>query len=91
MRVLSSQTDCSYTTCEQSAEVFSLKETKFLKRKTVDTFNASDSRQSTPAQTLQNEVGPFVQISFLYLGANNGTLQAVAIISELGREYGIIK
>ena len=31
---------------EQSAEVFSLEETKFLKRKTVDTFNASAAIQS---------------------------------------------
>ena len=32
-------------TCEQSAEDFSLEETKFLKRKSVDTFNANRSRQ----------------------------------------------
>ena len=34
---------------EQSAEEFSLEETQFLKRKSVDTFNASDSRQSHQA------------------------------------------
>ena len=33
------------TRSEQSAKDFSLKETKFLKRKSVDTFNASSSRQ----------------------------------------------
>ena len=33
-------------TCEQSAEDFSLEETKFLKRKSEDTFNANRSRQS---------------------------------------------
>ena len=30
---------------EQSAQDFSLEETKFLKRKSVGTFNASDSRE----------------------------------------------
>ena len=37
---------------EQSAEVFSLEETKFLKRKTADTFNARLTRQSTSAHHL---------------------------------------
>jgi len=40
-------------TCEQSAKVFSLEETKFLKRKTVDTFNANRSRQSPILQILK--------------------------------------
>ena len=31
--------------CEQSAKVFSFKETKFLKRKSVGTFNANRSRR----------------------------------------------
>ena len=31
--------------CEQSAEDFSLEETKFLKRKSADTFNANKSRK----------------------------------------------
>ena len=35
-------------TCEQSAKDFSLEETKFLKRKSVDTFNANRSRQFHP-------------------------------------------
>ena len=41
---------------EQSAKDFSLEETKFLKRKSVDTFNASDARQSTPAQIKKKAV-----------------------------------
>ena len=51
---------------EQSAEVFSLEETKFLKRKTADTFNASDSRQSTPAQIKKE--GGFICLLFLFQG-----------------------
>ena len=51
---------------EQSAKDFSLEETKFLKRKSEDTFNASDSRQSTPAQFLKRD-WTFVQVSFLVI------------------------
>ena len=38
---------------EQSAKDFSLKETKFLKRKSADTFNASDSRQSISGRIIK--------------------------------------
>ena len=51
---------------EQSAKDFSLEETKFRKRKSVDTFNASDSRQSTPTQILiKTAFAAFFIITFL--------------------------